>query len=329
MFLCLTFSEAIEIPSKIMTGKDYYKILEIPRTASQEEIKKAYRKSAMKHHPDRNKGDKTAEAKFKEISEAYAVLSNAEKRKQYDQFGSEGFQKKFTQEDIFRDFDFSGIFKEFGFGGGAQSVFSQMFGGTGRGFSGARGSSYDSPFGGFEARGRAPKGQDLTYELPLTLEEAFAATNKIISYQNGGRQETVSVKIPAGISAGKKLRLPGKGQPAPYGGPNGDLYVQIRILDHPLFKREGDDLVITREIRFTEALDGAEIEIPTIEKKTLRLKIPPGTQPNARFRIKGYGMPRMDGGGRGDSYVQVMIEVPQKLTKKQKALIKEMAEAGF
>jgi curved DNA-binding protein len=313
----------------MMTGKDYYKNLEVPRTATPEDIKKAYRRLAMKYHPDRNKGDKGSETRFKEISEAYAVLSNAEKKKQYDLFGSEGFQKKFTQEEIFRDFDFSGIFREFGLGGGAQNVFSHMFGGSGRGFSGARGSSYDSPFGGFEARGRGQKGQDLVYELPLTMEEAFSASNKTISYQNGGRQETVSVKIPPGISTGKKLRLPGKGQPGPYGGSKGDLYVQIRVLDHPLFKREGDDLLLTQEIRFTEALDGAEVEVPTIDKKTLRLKIPPGTQANARFRLKGYGMPRMDGGGRGDAYVQVVVGVPKKLSKKQKTLIKEMAEAGF
>ena len=312
-----------------MPEKDYYKILEVPRTASQEEMKKAYRKLAMKYHPDRNKGAKGAEAKFKDINEAYAVLSNAEKRKQYDLFGAEGFQKRYTQEDIFRDFDFSGIFREFGFGGGTQNVFSQMFGGSGRGYSGARGSSHDSPFGGFEARGRATKGQDLIYELPLTLEETFSATNKVISYQTSGKQETVSVKIPPGISTGKKLRLPGKGQPDPHGGPNGDLYVQIKILDHPLFKREGDDLLLTQEIRLTEAIEGAEIEVSTIDKKTLRLKIPPGTQANARFRLKGYGMPCMDGGGRGDTYVQVVIGVPQKLNKMQKALIKEMAEAGF
>jgi len=312
-----------------MPEKDYYKILEVPRTASQEEMKKAYRKLAMKFHPDRNKGEKGAEAKFKGINEAYAVLSNAEKRKQYDLFGAEGFQKRYTQEDIFRDFDFSGIFREFGFGGGTQNVFSQMFGGSGRGYSGARGSSHDSPFGGFEARGRDTKGQDLIYELPLTLEETFSATNKVISYQTSGKQETVSVKIPPGISTGKKLRLPGKGQPDPHGGPNGDLYVQIKILDHPLFKREGDDLLLTQEIRLTEAIEGAEVEVSTIDKKTLRLKIPPGTQANARFRLKGYGMPCMDGGGRGDTYVQVVIGVPQKLNKMQKALIKEMAEAGF
>jgi curved DNA-binding protein len=312
-----------------MPGKDYYKILEVPRTASQEEIKKAYRKLAMKYHPDRNKGDKSAENRFKDINEAYAVLSNPEKRKQYDMFGAEGFQRRYTQEDIFRDFDFSSIFQEFGFGGGAQNIFSQMFGGFGRGYSSARRSPFESSHAGFQSRGEAIKGQDLVYELPLTLEEAFASENKVISYQVGGRQESVSLKIPPGIAAGKKLRLAGKGQPSPYGGPNGDLYVQIRILDHPIFKRDGDALLLTREILFTQALEGTEIDVPTIEQKTLRLKIPPGTQTNARFRLKGYGMPHTNGSGRGDAYVQVIISVPKKLNKKQKALIREMAEAGF
>ena len=173
------------------------------------------------------------------------------------------------------------------------------------------------------------KGQDLTYELALTLEEAATSSTKVISYHEGGRQETVSVKVPAGISSGKKLRLSGKGAASPHGGPNGDLYVLIRVLDHPVFKREGDDLALTKEIKFTEALSGTEIEVATIDQKTLRLKIPPGTQNHAKFRMKGYGMPRMDGDGRGDAYVQVSIAVPTKLNKKQKALLKEMEDAGF
>jgi len=311
-----------------MLGKDYYKILEVPRTATQEEIKKSYRKLAMKHHPDRNKGDKTAESKFKDINEAYAVLSNQEKRKQYDTFGAEGFEQRFSQEDIFRDFDFSSIFKEFGFGGGG-NIFSQFFGGPGRGFSGSRGYGRDASFHDFHGRPQMMRGQDLTYELALTLEEAATSSNKVISYHEGGRQETVSVKVPAGISTGKKLRLSGKGAASPHGGPHGDLYVLIRVLDHPVFKRDGDDLVLSKEIKFTEALSGAEIEVPTIDQKTLRLKIPPGTQNHAKFRMKGYGMPRMDGEGRGDVYVQVAVAVPTKLNKKQKALLKEMEDAGF
>ncbi len=282
----------------------------------------------MKHHPDRNKGDKTAESKFKDINEAYAVLSNEEKRKQYDTFGAEGFGRRFSQEDIFRDFDFSSIFNEFGFGGGG-NVFSQFFGGAGHGSSGARGFGRNAGFQGFQGRPQMMKGQDLTYELALTLEEVSAPTTKVISYREGGKQETVSVKVPAGISTGKKLRLSGKGAASPHGGPNGDLFVLIRVLDHPVFKREGDDLVLTKEIKFTEALSGAEIEVPTIDQKTLRLKLPPGTQNHAKFRMKGYGMPRMDGEGRGDAYVLVSVAVPTKLNKKQKALLKDMEEAGF
>lgn len=314
-----------------MPGKDYYKILGVPRTASAEELKKAYRRLAMKYHPDRNKGGKEAEAKFKDINEAYAVLSNAEKRKQYDMFGAEGFERKFTQEDIFRDFDLGSIFKEFGQGGGGrgQNMFSHIFGGTGQREFRGRGSPYDSAFGGFSNRPQPSKGRDLVYEISLTLEEASTTTSKVITYQNDGRQETVSVKVPAGVSSGKKLRLPGKGQAGLHGGPSGDLYVQIRILDHPLYKREGDDLLLERAIRFSEALSGTEIEVPTIDQKTLRLKIPQGTQTNARLRLKGYGMPRMDGSGRGDAYVQVTILVPIKLNKKQKALLKEMEEAGL
>ena len=286
---------------------------------------------ALKYHPDQNQGDKTAEAKFKEISEAYAVLSNPEKKKQYDMFGADGFQKRFTQEDIFRDVDFGSVFKEFGFGSGGrgQNIFSHIFGGQGQTHFRSGGSPYDSRFGGQGGRPQGLKGQDLIYELSSTLEDVFTTTDKIISYQAGGSQERVSVKVPKGISTGKKLRLKGKGQPGQNGGPSGDLYIKIKILDHPLFRREGDDLISPREIKFSEAALGAEIEVTTIDKKTLRLKIPPGTQNNAKFRLNGYGMPHTEGDGRGDAYVQVVINPPKKLNKKQKELVKKLAEAGM
>ncbi|MFH1480929.1 MAG: DnaJ C-terminal domain-containing protein [Pseudomonadota bacterium] len=304
-----------------MAGKDYYKILGVSKSASPGEIKKAYRKLAMKYHPDQNKGDKTAEERFKEINEAYAVLSNPEKRKQYDMFGAEGFQQRFSQEDIFRDFDFSTIFKEFGFstGGRGQNIFGQFFGGP----------SFRTSHGGFGREPQGVKGQDLTYELPITLEEAFSPTEKIISFRGGAGQEKISIKIPSGITTGKRLRVPGRGHPGHYGGPKGDLYVQIKVLDHLLFKREGDDLTLTQTIKISEAVLGTELEVPTIDKKVLRLKIPPGTQNNAKFRLKGYGIPHLGGSGRGDAYVRVSIEVPTKLTKKQKELIKKLAEQGL
>jgi curved DNA-binding protein len=289
-----------------MPAKDYYQILGVPKSASADDIKKAFRMLALKYHPDRNKGDKASESKFKEINEAYAVLSNPDKRKQYDTFGAEGFERRFSQEDIFRDFDFGSIFKEFGFGGGARghNIFSQFFTGAGQGQPRGRGRSFDSSFGGFGGARQPFRGRDLVYELSMTLEEALSTT-------------------------GKKLRLPGKGETGLHGGPRGDLYVQIKILDHPIFRREGDDLRLERQIRFSEALSGTELEVPTLDQKTLRLKIPPGTQCNAKFRLKGYGMPRMDGTGRGDSYVQVTVAVPTTPTNQQKALMKALEEAGL
>lgn len=317
-----------------MPGKDYYKILGVSKSASSGEIKKAYRKLALKYHPDHNKGDKSAEDKFKDISEAYAVLSDSEKKKQYDMFGAEGFQNKFTQEDIFRGFDFGSIFQEFGFGGGgkSQDIFSQIFGGTG-----GKGQHYyrssGSPFGsssrGFRGHTQSVKGQDLIYELSLPLEEVTKTTNKIISYQINGNKEKVSVKIPAGITSGKKLRLFGKGYAGLYGGPPGDLFIQIKVLDHPGFRRKDANLYLKQKIKFSDAVLGTEIEVPTIDQKRLKLKIPPGTQNNAKFRLKGYGLPRMNGRGRGDAYVEINITVPKKINNKQKSLVKSLAEEGL
>jgi curved DNA-binding protein len=154
-------------------------------------------------------------------------------------------------------------------------------------------------------------------------------TNKIISYQMNGHQEQVSVKIPAGIPGGHKLRLRGKGEPSPYGGPPGDLFIQISVLAHPVFRRVNDDLYFKQKIKFSESVLGTEIEVPTIDQKTLKLKIPPGTQDNAKFRLKGYGLPHMKGGGQGDAYAEISIAVPKKLNKKQESLMKSLKEAGL
>jgi len=318
-----------------MSGKDYYKILGVSKSASKEAVKKAYRKLALKYHPDHNKGDKGAESKFKELSEAYAVLSDPEKKKQYDMFGADGFQRRFTQDDIFRSFDFGTIFREFGLGGrGGQSqdTFGHIFGGMGgRGKYNFRtgGAPFGASAGGFHGHRQGIKGQDLVYQLSLDLEELSENSNKIISYQVDGRQEQVSVKVPAGISDGQKLRLRGKGEVGANGGPNGDLYIQIRVRNHPLFKRVDDDLYLKQQIKFSEAALGTEIQVPTIDQKRLKLRIPPGTQNNAKFRLKGYGLPHMKGGGRGDAYAEIGIDVPKKLTEKQKTLIKKLAESGF
>lgn len=318
-------------------SKDYYKILGVNKSASAEEIKKAYRKLAMKYHPDRNKGNKEAEAKFKEISEAYAVLSDQEKRKQYDMFGAEGFQQRFTQEDIFRGFDFSDIFQEFGFGhfggrkrGGGASIFENLFSGATRG-SGYRTKTdpFGSYFTGYGGGAGARKGQDIIYELPVHLEDIVQTNQRTISYNIGGRHEQVKVKIPAGIADGKKLRLAGMGQPGPEGGTPGNLFIKIKVLNHQLFKREGDDLHLSREITFSDAALGTSIEVPTIDGKRLNLKIPAGSQSGSKMRLRGHGMPRMGGGGRGDAYVKVQVAVPKKLTEQQKELIEKFREVDL
>lgn len=303
-----------------MAAKDYYKILGIEKTASPEEIKKAYRKLAIKYHPDHNKGDQAAEAKFKDINEAYAVLRDPEKKRQYDQFGAEGFQNRFSQEDIFRGFDLGSIFREFGFGGGGrgQGAFNQMFGGMG-----------GQGFSGFQGARRGMKGQNLIYELPMTLEELSKTTQKTIVYQNDGRQERVSVKIPKGMRGGQKLRLSGKGQPGLNGGPPGDLHVQIKELAHSIFKRKNNDLYMKKNIRFSEAVLGSTIEVTTIDQKVLKLKIAAGTQDGAKYRLKGYGMPKNREGGRGDAYVEIRIQVPKTLTEAQERLITSLNESGL
>ena len=320
-----------------MPNKDYYKILGVKKNASTEDIKKAYRKLAMKYHPDRNKDNKAAGEKFKEISEAYAVLSDPEKKKQYDMFGAEGFQQRYSQEDIFSSFDFSNIFREFGFGnaggrgrGGGAGMFNHIFSGASRG-SGYRTKSdpYGSIFDGFGGGTEVLKGQDVIYEFPIHLEDIVKTNQKTISYNLGGINEQVKVKIPAGIADGKKLRLAGKGQPGPQGGPSGDLYIKIKILNHPIFQREGNDLHMNREIKFSEAALGTKIEVPTIDGKRLSLKIPAGSQNGSKMRLKGYGMPSMDGRGRGDAYVNINVAVPKKLNSKQRALIEELRDLNL
>lgn len=298
-----------------MSETDYYKLLGVEKSATDDEIKKSYRKLAMKYHPDKTKGDKAAEEKFKKISEAYAVLSDTKKRQEYDTFGSSGFQQRYSQEDIFKGFDFGDILREFGVGG---------FGNFGGGFSSGRGGH-----GGFNRQRRPAKGSDLVYELPLTLREIAEGVSKTISLQHRGNNEQLNVKIPKGMISGKKLRLSGKGEDSPYGGSPGDLFIKSKVLADSVFYSEEYDLYVNRDIKLFEAIRGTTISVPTIEGKELNLKIPSGTQHKTKMRLPGHGLPFMKGSGKGDLYVRVQVVIPKDLSKRQEEIVEKMAEVGL
>jgi curved DNA-binding protein len=316
-------------------AEDYYQVLGVGKKATAEEIKKAYRKLAVKWHPDKNPDNKAAEEKFKKISEAYAVLSDPKKREEYDTFGSaDQFRQQYSQEDIFRGFDLDEILRSFGFGGtraGGRTTFRTSR--RGGGFQ-----DYDDPFaglfGGVGTGGRQyanmpQKGQDAEYNLSISLEESVFGADKKISFQMEKRIEDINVKIPAGISTGKKLRLPGKGLPGYNGGPHGDLYLNINVLPHPIFARDGNDLYIEKTIKFSQAALGTSIDVPTLDGTSKRLKVAPGTQNNTKIRMKGFGVPGLKGTAKGDQYIKISIEVPKKLTDKQIKLVEQLAQEGI
>lgn len=347
-----------------MNGKkDYYELLGVNRNTSEEELKKAYRKLALQHHPDRNPGNKQAEEKFKEVSEAYSVLSDAQKRAQYDQFGHAAFG---DGGPFAGGFDFSGGFEDV-FG----DIFGEFFGsGTGR------------------RRGRG-RGEDLRYNLTLTFEEAVSGAEKKIkiprhgpcetchgtgakpgtapqtcptcrgrgqvSFQQGffsvsrtcnqcqghgtvikdpcatcggaGRvrtMHTLSVKIPAGVDNGSRLKLRAEGETGPAGGTPGDLFVVTQVEPHPIFVRDNLDIICDVPISFAQATLGAEMDVPTLDGK-VKMKIPTGTQSGKVFRMKGKGVKDVQGYHQGDQHVRVIVETPTHLTSRQKELLKEFA----
>jgi curved DNA-binding protein len=300
-----------------MSQQDYYQTLGVSKKATDAEIKKAYRKLAMKYHPDHTKGDRHAEEMFKKVSEAYAVLSDKEKRQQYDTFGSAGFHQRYSQEDIFRNVDLGDILKEFGFGG------------QGMRFSFGGGAPFGGPFGGGQRRQAPVKGSDLVYELPLTLREVASGTSKTVSFQHQGRSESITVKIPPGMISGKKLRLSGKGEQSGYGGPPGDLYIQSLVTADPTFTTDEYDLHTTISIRLTDAILGTQVTIPTLEGGELSLKVPPGTRHKTRMRLAGHGLPKMKSSIKGDLYVTIAVESPKKLTAEQKKLVKKLSATGM
>jgi molecular chaperone DnaJ len=354
-----------------MAKRDYYEALGVPRNASEAEIKKAFRRLAMKYHPDRNQDDKAGEAErqFKEVKEAYDVLSDAQKRAAYDQFGHAGIDPSAGM----------GARGPAGFGAGASfsDVFGDVFGdifGAGRGGGGSR----------------VQRGSDLRYNLELTLEEAVAGTTVRIrvptlvncgtcggsgakkgtsprqcntchgagqvrmqqgffsiaqtcptcrgrgtviedpcpSCHGMGRvqeSKTLSVKVPAGVDTGDRIRLAGEGEAGDLGGPPGDLYVQVRVKEHPIFTREDNDLYAEVPISIVVAALGGELEVPTLDGK-LKLKIPPGTQTGKMFRMRGKGIRPVRGGALGDLICRVQVETPVNLTDEQKELFRRLDE---
>lgn len=351
--------------------RDYYEVLGVDRNASDADLKKAYRRLAKKYHPDINPGDKEAEAKFKEINEAYGVLSDPQKRQQYDRFGHDGMN----------GMGFGG-FGDFGFG--FDDIFESFFGG--------------SPFGRSTRRqNRGPRrGADLRYTLEIDFNDAVFGTTRefkitrmqtcgscggsgaksgsspqtckrcngtgqirhvqatpfgqmvnmrtcdmckgegtIISnpceqcHGNGRVQKTSTIKvdIPAGIDNGQTISLRGEGESGIKGGPSGDLYVNIRVKQHPIFRREGYDVICEMPITFTQAALGAEIEIPTLEGK-MKYEIPEGTQTGTIFRIRNKGIKHLRSNSKGDLFVKVNVEIPTKLTGKQKEILRQFAEAS-
>lgn len=361
------------------TKRDYYEILGVSKNASLQEIKKAYRKLALQFHPDRVEASKKKEAeeKFKEISEAYAVLSDPEKRKLYDTYGHAGIDARFTEQDIFKGADFSSIFEEFGFG----SIFEDFFSDLGFDFFG-RG-------GGFRTSTRSQRRRvrDVEVSIQLSLEDITQELEKDISFEreelcsqcqgtgaksNSNRitcpvckgrgviytsagfvrlgqtcmeckgegriisqpcskckgsgsvrvVKTLRIKIPAGLPDGSSLRIRGEGEQ----GLNrqGDLYVKVRIKPHPLFKRDSQNIIYETSISMVQAVLGGEIEVPTLEGK-VKINVPSGTQPNTVLRLKGKGLPSIHSQKRGDQLIRVNVEIPRRLSAREKALLEEFA----
>jgi molecular chaperone DnaJ len=279
--------------------KDFYNILGVAKDASEADIKKVYRKLARQYHPDSNPGDAKAEAKFKEISEAFSVLSDKEQRKEYDAVRAMGGGARFTA---------GGPGAQ---GGGFEDVFSNLFGG-GRGFPGGFGGGFDF--------GPTP-GADLTARTSIDFIDSIKGATIKLSLQG---MEPLNVKIPAGVLDGQKIKLRGKGRPSPNGGPSGDLIVTVRVKPHPVFIRDGANLRVTVPVTFTEAALGATIQVPTLGGEPVKLKIQPGT-PNGRvLRIQGRGV--QAGNSMGDLLATVEVAIPSELSEKAKKALQDFQE---
>jgi molecular chaperone DnaJ len=335
-----------------MAAKDYYELLGINKSATDKDIKAAYRRMARKYHPDVNPGDKSAESRFKEINAAYEVLSDKDKRAKYDKYGekwqyADQLDQQAQQQGPYRQYysNGDGQSQAFNFGGddgGMDGIFEQLFGSSrGRG-------------GGYSRRTQAQRGEDLESNVEITLEEAYNGTSRQINLQQEqpcptcrgtgmianlpcstckgagvvGKVARLEVKVPAGVTTGSKVRISGKGQAGGNGGPAGDLYLNIAVSPHPLFERQEDDLTVSLPVPLTVAVLGGEVQVPTPKGIKLALKIPPETQNGRIFRLGGQGMPHLGKATRGDLLVKVNVILPTRLTEKQKELFKQLGELG-
>jgi len=324
-----------------MPKKDYYNLLGVKQNASEKEIKQAYRRLARKYHPDVNPGDKSAEAKFKEMNEAYEVLSDKEKRQKYNQFGdqwqyADQFKQAGRQQASPSGFGRGGGSTGFHFtGGGLDSLFDELLRGT--------------PGGSTRRQARPRRGRDIESPIEITLEEAYSGTRRTISIrveepcttchgtgfiqnvpcsvcQGAGavaRIKRLEVKIPAGVRDGSRVRIAGKGQPG-YGGASGDLFLVTRIKPHPVLKRKGDDLHVEVSVPLLVAILGGEAQVPTPKDK-LVLKIPPETQNGRVFKLTGKGMPHLSNSSRGNLLAKVNIKLPANLSPQEKELFEKLA----
>ena len=321
-----------------MEFKDYYSTLGVAKTASEKEIKQAFRKLARKYHPDVNPGDKSAEAKFKEVNEAYEVLGDPAKRKKYDELGANwrqyeqagsggsgpfagqwnvnvggapgGGYRTMTQEEMEEMFGDTSPFSDF---------FTTFFGGGG-GVEGAGGRARSG-------RARQRAGRDVEHELELTLEDAFEGTMRRLSLKYDGQARTVDVRIPAGVGDGSRVRVSGEGEHGVGGAAAGDLYLRIRLAPHPVFERKGRDLYVKVPLPVTTAVLGGEADVQTLAGRPARLRIPPLTQNGQVFRLKGFGMPTVGKADeKGDLYGRVDVQLPAQLSAEERAHYEALAK---
>tara|TARA_B100000214_G_scaffold74576_1_gene50153 strand:- start:98 stop:1018 length:921 start_codon:yes stop_codon:yes gene_type:complete len=281
--------------------RDYYEVLGVDRNVSQSDLKKAFKRLAIKYHPDKNPDNKEAEDKFKEAAEAYEVLSDPSKRTTYDQFGHQGVNNSFGQSG-FRNVDINDIFNNIF---GRDEIFGDIFGDI---------------FGGGMRRGPR-KGRNIQMSLDLSLEDAVFGKNIEITLPNSRKK--VSVNIPAGVDTGNKIRLSGEGEQSQYGGDNGDLFIVVNVLGHEFFEREANHLYCEIPLRIDQAILGDEIEVPTLTKKVL-LKIPPETQTGKVFKLRDLGAGSLHGNSKGDLFIRVVVETPSKISGDQKKNISKV-----